>query len=61
MRDGNPDIVHTCPARDIIAHDTDGDDCPCGPTVIPVERADGSMGWQMLHHSLDGRELKEEL
>ena len=60
MREGNPAILHTFPVNDIIEHDTGGDDCPCGPTVIPVKRDDGSMAWQMIHHSLDGRELKEE-
>jgi len=28
----------------------------CGPTVEPVVRDDGSMGWLIVHHSLDGRE-----
>jgi hypothetical protein len=31
-------------------------DCVCGPTTVPVPRDDGSMGWQIIHHSLDGRE-----
>lgn len=59
MTDGNPDIVHTYPVSDIIEHDTNGDDCPCGPTTEPVPREDGSMGWHVLHHSLDGREYSE--
>jgi hypothetical protein len=35
------------------------DDCPCGPSVEPVPADDGSMGWLVTHHSLDGRELTE--
>ncbi len=34
-------------------------DCPCGPRVEPVLADDGSMGWLITHHSLDGRELAE--
>lgn len=51
--------VHTYPVRDIVEHDTDGGDCICGPTTEPVQRDDGSYGWHILHHSLDGRELRE--
>lgn len=52
-------IIHTYPSRDLIEHETEGDDCACGPTVEPVEREDGSFGWHILHHSLDGRERYE--
>jgi hypothetical protein len=52
----NPDVVHVYPTADLIDHDTNGGDCPCGPTVEPVPRADGSMGWLTIHHSLDRRE-----
>lgn len=51
--------VHTYPVADLIEHDTDGGDCICGPTVEPVMREDGSNGWHVLHHSLDGREASE--
>lgn len=51
--------VHTYPLNDLIAHELDGDDCPCGPTTEPVMRADGSNGWHVIHHSLDGREHAE--
>lgn len=51
--------VHVFPLDDLIDHDLDGGDCPCGPTDIPVERDDGSFGWVVSHHSLDGRELHE--
>lgn len=44
---------------DLIEHNTGSDDCVCGPTVEPVERHDGSYGWLVVHHSLDGRELRE--
>lgn len=52
--------VHTIPANDLIEHDTSGQqDCVCGPTTEPVECDDGSFGWVVVHHSLDGRELQE--
>lgn len=50
--------IHTIPLEDLIDHETDGSDCPCGPLVIPVEAEDGSMGWQVVHHALD-KELEE--
>ena len=51
--------VHVYPAADLIDHDCGGGDCVCGPTVEPVTAGDGSMGWLVLHHSLDGRERAE--
>lgn len=53
------DCVHIFPIADAIAHELDGDDCPCGPATAPVPRSDGSIGWQIVHHSLDGREANE--
>jgi len=50
---------HVYPTRDLIEHEVDGEDCPCIPTVEPVEREDGSFGWLHVHHSLDGREQHE--
>ncbi len=47
------------PVDDLIAHDAFSDDCTCGPTSEPVKRDDGSMGWVLVHHSLDGREADE--
>ena len=55
----NPDHVHVYPVNDLVRHDTEGDHCLCGPRVEPVERADGSYGWLITHHSLDGRERYE--
>lgn len=52
--------VHVYPTRDLIEHETDGGDCVCGPTTEPVARDDGSIGWLVTHHSLDGRERHEE-
>ena len=55
------DRIHVIPVNDLVEHDTSGEqDCICGPTDEPVERDDGSMGWVVIHHSLDGRELHEE-
>lgn len=53
------DHIHVVPNQnDQTAHDTSTTeaDCVCGPTVEPVVRDDGSMGWLIVHHSLDGRE-----
>lgn len=52
---------HVWPLDDDVQHDTDNDDgdCVCGPAIEPVERDDGSIGWLITHHSLDGRERHE--
>lgn len=52
-------VVHVTPVNDFIDHMEHEDDCICGPTVEPVERYDGSFGWLITHHSLDGRERYE--
>lgn len=52
-------VYHVYPINDHIAHDTETDDCVCGPTIEPVKRDDGSVGWVLTHHSLDGREQLE--
>ena len=58
--DGNH--VHVVPLTDLTEHtETDDADCVCGPTTQPAERADGSIGWLIVHHSLDGRERYETL
>ena len=49
--------VHVEPVNDLIEHQDD--DCPCGPDVEAVFREDGSNGWLITHHSLDGRERHE--
>ena len=51
--------LHVHPVCDLVEHDTDADDCICGPTTKPVVRDDGSTGWLIIHHSLDGRERSE--
>lgn len=53
------DDVHVIPIGDLIEHVDDGGDCPRGPTTQPVPREDGSMGWVIVHHALDGREFTE--
>lgn len=51
--------VHTYPVHDLIAHDTETEQCICGPSVefIPCEGEPD--GWHILHNSLDGRETTE--
>lgn len=53
--------LHVTPIGDQADHDfsTTEPDCVCGPEVKPVTHEDGSMGWLLVHHSLDGRELAE--
>jgi hypothetical protein len=52
--------VHTVPVGDLIEHERSGGalcDCVCGPEVEFV--ANG--GVVVVHHSLDGRELDEDV
>lgn len=51
------DSAHVMPCDDGVEHVFT--DCPCGPDVQPIKREDGSVGWLVVHHSLDGRELVE--
>ena len=51
--------VHVYPDSDLIEHDTESDDCLCGPEVEAVPGEDGYFGWLVSHHSLDGREKRE--
>lgn len=48
---------HVVPVMDLIDHRPT--DCACGPRTEAVPREDGSMGWLVVHHSLDGREADE--
>ena len=52
----NQDHAHVMPVDDWVAH-TPSEECVCCPWVNPVKREDGSMGWVVVHHGLDGREL----
>jgi hypothetical protein len=47
--------VHTIPINDGMPHATQ-DNCGCSPQNVPVQREDGSVGWQVIHRALDGRE-----
>ncbi|MFJ2961179.1 hypothetical protein ACIPIC_02580 [Streptomyces collinus] len=51
-------MLHVVPLGDAVEHVAE-DDCVCGPMVKPIARDDGSIGWLMIHHSLDGREADE--
>jgi len=52
------DVLHVAPQRDLVDHDTSTaePDCVCGPEARPAPQEDGSVGWLLVHHSLDGRE-----
>lgn len=52
------ETLHVLPVDDLIDHDAH--DCVCGPTTVPVERTDGTVGFFVVHHSLDGREANEQ-
>lgn len=49
---------HVYPLRDTIEHDTESDDCICGPQVEAVPREDGTFGWIFMHHALGGRAVE---
>jgi hypothetical protein len=49
--------VHVIPDNDLVDHTEV--DCVCVPQDQSVIRDDGSIGWVMVHASLDGRELEE--
>lgn len=52
---------HVVPEGDLIDHRVEDDgECVCGPRTEPVKREDGSMGYAIVHHSLDGREKAEQ-
>lgn len=55
---GSTDVLHIRPLGDPIGHDTStgGPDCARGPEARPEKREAGSVGWLIVHHSLDGRE-----
>lgn len=50
--------LHVTPQCDLVDLDTSTTepDCVCGPEVRPTTQDDGSMGWLLVRHSLDGRE-----
>lgn len=50
--------LHVVPIGDLVEHEA-REGCACGPLPQSVIRDDGSVGWLMVHHSLDGRELAE--
>jgi len=53
--------LHVTPINDLIDHDTSTaePDCVCEPQARPATEEDGSVGWLLVHHSLDGREQVE--
>lgn len=48
-------VLHVEPVNDLIEHECIADACVCGPRL---EFVDGG-GLVVVHHSLDGRELRE--
>jgi hypothetical protein len=50
--------IHVKPVGDLIEHEST-EECVCGPATEAVFRDDGSTGWMVVHHSLDGREATE--
>lgn len=54
MSDEEYKIVHVSPVNDAIQHELQGHDCICGPRVQL-----GPKGRAIIHHSMDGREIRE--
>jgi hypothetical protein len=52
--------VHIVPIDDQVPHVGD-ESCVCGPTVAPVHDDGRVAGFTVTHHSLDGRELHEQV
>jgi len=53
-------IVHLVPVSDLIEHDVDDEQfCVCGPGSEWLIADDGSHGKIIVHHALDGRDLRE--
>jgi len=50
--------AHVIPVADLIGHEA-SEECACVPQARLVTLADGSDGWLLVHHSLDGREASE--
>ncbi|WP_405559048.1 hypothetical protein OHV08_34195 [Streptomyces canus] len=52
------DTFHVVAQRGLVDHDTSTSepDCVRGLEVRPTTQEDGSVGWLLAHHSLDGRE-----
>ena len=53
------ETLHVVPIDDLIEHQTDGDECICGPDCELVQRDDAPDMYLYSHHSLDGREIHE--
>lgn len=51
----------TSPSPAYVEFTHEDEDCVCGPTAVPVKTSDGSVNWVFVHHSLDGRELHEDV
>lgn len=51
--------VHLVPVGDEVHHEDD-EHCPCGPQAVVIERNAGGGGMVFEHHSLDGRERRQQ-
>lgn len=52
-------MLHVVPNNDYIKHNLETNHCVCGQRIERVVEDDGSVGWLIVHHSLDGREFRE--
>lgn len=51
---------HVVPTGDLVVHRVEADaECVCGPRTEPVVDDGRVVGFVIVHHSLDGRELVE--
>jgi hypothetical protein len=51
-------VVYIVPLDDIVEH-SQSPTCICGPQLLETQLADGSAGSQLVHASMDGRELTQ--
>lgn len=50
-------MMHVLPVGDCVPHDETWD-CACGPRVESGIRDDNTVGRVIIHHSIDGREVR---
>lgn len=53
-------VYHVYPLGDLIEHELEGTECICGPCTVAVLHANLIIEVQVIHHSLDGREQKND-
>lgn len=55
------DRYHVYPVGDLIWHETEAGECPCGPEIELVEDENGDMQELVIHYAFDGREQQKRV